>query len=445
MGRGFALALIGVVGMTQCAQRSNTAAPGLPALPAYEAHQRTGGHHFDHIVIMIQENRSFDDFFATYPGADGATTGKLHDGKTIELKEGILDSDSLEHIHFTFEKEYDRGRMDGFDLITRVIQHGEKVPAGTYPYQYVNPKFIKPYWVMANQYVLADHMFPTQSSASFTAHQDLIAGDTDVGHGDNVIDFPSTSTWGCNGAPGTVTSLITPTGRYLLDQGPFPCFGYRTIRDLLDRNGLTWKYFTNTSPGFIWNAFDAIRIVRNSPEWARNIKKPQTIIFRAIKTSMLPAVSWIIPDNKDSDHPGNGSDSGPSWIASVVNAIGESQYWNSTAIIVLWDDWGGEYDNVPPPQLDGQGLGIRVPMLVIAPYAKRGYVAHTQYEFGSILKFIEDNWNLGQLGTTDVRAHDILDCFDFSQKPRAFVPISATYPESYFERRPPSGLPVDTE
>jgi phospholipase C len=138
-------------------------------------------------------------------------------------------------------------------------------------------------------------------------------------------------------------------------------------------------------------------------------------------------------------------------VASVVNAIGESAYWTSTAIVVVWDDWGGYYDNVVPPQIDGQGLGMRVPMLVISPYAREavpdtpGYISHTQYDFGSILKFMEDNWGLGRLGTSDVGSKSIVDCFDFKRPPRAFIPISAKYTRAYFERRPPSGLPVDTE
>lgn len=135
-------------------------------------------------------------------------------------------------------------------------------------------------------------------------------------------------------------------------------------------------------------------------------------------------------------------------MASVVNAIGKSSYWDSTAIIILWDDWGGFYDHVSPPQLDYEGLGFRVPMIIVSPYAKKGYVAHTQYEFGSILKFVETTFGLPSLGTTDVRAHNITDAFNFSQKPRPFVtikPLDRTHDRAYFLRRPPSNTPVDTE
>jgi phospholipase C len=198
-----------------------------------------------------------------------------------------------------------------------------------------------------------------------------------------------------------------------------------------------------------------IAAVRYGAEWKTNVTttKPwQNTIFTDIDNNALPAVSWVIPSNTDSDHPGGKNDNGPPWVATVVNAIGESSYWDTTAIIIVWDDWGGFYDHVPPPIQDQWGgLGFRVPMLIVSPYARigsasqGGYISHTQYEFGSILKFIEDNWNLGSLGTTDARANSIVDSFDFSQQPRPFTQIPSNYSRSYFEHQPPSNDPVDTE
>lgn len=133
-------------------------------------------------------------------------------------------------------------------------------------------------------------------------------------------------------------------------------------------------------------------------------------------------MSWVTPSKLDSDHPADHSDLGPSWVASVVNAIGESSYWPSTAIIVLWDDWGGWYDNVAPPQVNYTSLGYRVPTIVISPYAKPHSISHTEYNFGSILKFIEQNFGLGSLGTTDASANSMADVFDFTQPPIAFKP-----------------------
>jgi phospholipase C len=232
-------------------------------------------------------------------------------------------------------------------------------------------------------------------------------------------------------------------------QGPFPCLTYRTLRDLLDAKGVSWKYYVPlmccTAYGKLLSAFDAIKAVRYSSQWRTNVSTPQTNIFKDISKGRLPAVSWLVPDEPESDHPGTGSDTGPSWVTSVVNAIGQSSYWKSTAIVIVWDDWGGFYDNANPPQLGYGGLGFRVPAIVVSPYAKQGYISRTQYEFGSILKFIEDNWNLGRLGTSDKRAASIIDCFDYSQKPRKFVKIAAKYSTYYFLHKPPSYLPPDTD
>jgi phospholipase C len=229
---------------------------------------------------------------------------------------------------------------------------------------------------------------------------------------------------------------------------------YSTMRDLLDAASVRWKYYSPREPGgtgSLWNAFDTIKAVREGPEWTTNIALPKQF-FNDVSGGTLPSVSWVVPDAVNSDHPGNGSDTGPSWVASIVNAVGESSYWDSTAIVVVWDDWGGFYDNEPPPFLDKWGgLGFREPMLLVSAYARMGtasqggYISHTQYEFGSILKFVENNFGLGSLGTTDVRANSIADCFDFLQKPRAFKRIPAQYSRRYFEAQPPSYEPVDQE
>jgi phospholipase C len=224
---------------------------------------------------------------------------------------------------------------------------------------------------------------------------------------------------------------------------------YNTLRDLLDRHLVSWKYYTpdlfTSLAGAYWDAFDAISAVRYSSEWTTNISTPEKNVFKDISSHKLASVSWVIPDGKNSDHAGFGSsDTGPSWVAQVVDAIGKSRYWKDTAIIIVWDDWGGWYDHVPPPQVSYAGLGFRVPMIVVSPYAKKGYVSHTQYEFGSIIKFIEDVWGLGSLGTTDGSSTGINDVFDFKRTPRHFTPIGAKYSRSFFEHQGSSGIPVDT-
>ena len=407
------------------------------------------GKYFDHIVIVVQENRTFDNLFATFPGADGTRVGKTHNG-TRRLRPADLYSPVNPRNPYVYWKQdcnpgpNGRCRMNGFDTVP--VEHFP----GTYVYEYVKPAQIKPYWTMAQQYVLADHFFQLQGSGSFTAHQDLIRGATDIDANHSLIDLPTSTPWGCDAPAGTVTSLITNGNRYEDNQGPFPCLSYRTLRDLLDAGSVSWRYYSpdvRLPSGAVWAAFDAIRAVRYGSEWSTNQVSPEKKIFTEIDRDTLPGVAWVIPDYNNSDHAGRTGDTGPSWVAQVVNAIGQSPAWKRTAILVLWDDWGGWYDHVPPPGARrAGGLGFRVPLLVVAPFAKSGYVANAQYSFGSILRFIEDNWSLGRLGTTDQSSADFVpDFFDFNQKARPFQPIEARYSKAYFLQQAASGKPVDEE
>jgi phospholipase C len=173
------------------------------------------------------------------------------------------------------------------------------------------------------------------------------------------------------------------------------------------------------------------------------------------KRGQLKGVTWVVPDGKYSDHAGPYiTDKGPSWVSAIVNAVGTGPQWYSIAIIVVWDDWGGMYDEVPPPQMDFRGLGIRTPLIIISPYAQRGKVSKAQYEPGSILKFVETVFKLPPIGHicperpskgyTDCRAN-VLDAFDFRQVPRPFTPIQAKYPPSTFTGGDASRVPPDTE
>jgi phospholipase C len=482
--RSFSVAILHIAGSALAVRRSSAIALALalsacsqkPASPpdaAANGRIRTasGSTPIQHIVLLVQENRSFDNLFATFPGADGTMTGQLKN-KTIRLHMAKLNSKcSYGHLYPGFRRDYNGGKMNGFWDEGGDTGNAEGCPvkAGKGPYQYVNPGDVAPYWQIAKQYVLADHMFQTQGSGSFTAHQDLIRGGTtfDQYQTESFVDVPDHAPWGCDAPQYTVTTYLlagTSHPKYKYHQGPFPCTNifassganYRTLRDLLDAQSVSWKYYvpplTQHNSGNLWNAFDVIAPVRYGSEWTTNVASPETKIFSDIKNQRLAAMSWVIPDLKNSDHPRSGSDTGPSWVAHVVNAIGESRYWQSTAIIIVWDDWGGFYDHVPPAFFDEWGgLGFRVPMLVVSPYAREtsssepGYISHSQYEFGSIVKFVEETWNLGLLGTTDGRATSIDDCFDFSQQPRGFTPISAPYGPAFFDRQQPSFQPVDTE
>ncbi len=417
-----------------------------------------------HIVLIVQENRTMNNLFATFAGANGTTTGKkrvTQNGhkktESIQLAETHLYvKHDLNHSYSGFLTGYDGGNMDGFNNIKFQTGHQTEDAA---PYQYVNPSDIVPYWTMAAQYGLANSMFTTQGSASFPAHQDLIRGGTAISSSVSIIDnLPYTgSVWGCDSVPGTTTTLITTGLQVEHDAGPFPCtsdfpnsgVNYKTLADLMDANSTTWKYYAPEigTPGGIWSAFDVIASVRYSSEWGTNVSWPETNIFNDITNGTLPAMSWVIPDGVNSDHPAEASDSGPSWVASVVNAIGESQYWNSTAIVIVWDDWGGFYDNAAPPlPRDNQGgPGFRVPMIVVSPYVPQGEISQTFYQFGSIVRFVEDTFNLGRLGTTDGTSNSIADMFNFGQSPRTFQVIGSKYSRAYFLHQKPSRRPVDTQ
>ncbi len=474
------LVLIAVPGLAACSNGASSIPSSIAGAAQKISPQwqhPSGSSPIQHIVLIVQENRTMNDFFATFPGANGATFGyELINGhkQKITLKEvSLTGQQNLNHSYGGFLTAYNNGAMDGFNLVK--LPSNGRTEKGA-PYVYVNPADIAPYWTMAEQYGLANNMFTTQGSASFPAHQDLIRGGTCISSAAacsnpssssvSLIDNPpyGSGAWGCDSTPGTVTSLITNKLKLERGSGPFPCtsnfpyypYDYETLRDLLDAKSISWKYYTPAlgTSGQIWNAFDVIAPVRNGPEWTTNVSSPETNIFTDISNGALPAMSWVIPDGANSDHPEKcGCDNGPSWVASVVNAIGNSQYWNSTAIIVVWDDWGGFFDNVTPPlPRDNQGgPGLRVPLIVISPYSKigsgskGGYISNTFYEFGSIIRYVEDNFNLGRLGTTDGSSNSISDMLDYNQSPRQFQTIGSKYSRSHFLHQKPSRIPVDEQ
>lgn len=421
-------------------------------VPAPGSESTSGaGKYLKHIVIVVQENRTFDNLFYGFPNSEFARYGRTHDGRKVMLHPVSLVGPCLTNQWAEALADYDGGRMDGFDQNHYDCTRHDVV--GDYVYSYVKPSEVAPYWAMAKRYVLADHMFPTMFGNSFTAHLDLIAGTASLSPSISEVDTPFAQPWGCDAPAGTKTSILNSARHESVGGGPFPCFAqFRTLADTLDAAGVSWKYYApavSVFGGNIWSEFSAIKNVRYGPDWSRNVSSPQTRAIYDARDGRLPSVSWVIPDAIDSDHPGFGQ-TGPSWVAAVVNTIGKSRDWKSTAIVVLWDDWGGWYDDLPPPHRDYRGLGIRVPCIVISPYAKAGYVAHTQYEFGSVVKLVEEVFGLPVLGSTaggytDQRANSMLDVFDFHQTPRAFVSIPAKKPASYFLTRPPSNLPPDDD
>ena len=461
------------IGLSGCGAGSSPL-PG--TAPALKLQSGSGSTPIAHIVFIVQENRSFDNLFADFPGADGATRGRMkvkvlghYRDRWVTLQSHALVTPfDIQHCHKAYLTDYDGGKMDGFGQASKGACGTSGKPVGKAVYQYVKPTDIAPYWAIANQWGLADHMFQNQGSGSFIAHQDLIRGGTQINNKFALVDNPNIMPWGCDSGPNSKTSLITAKGDYLPYQqkGPFPCTnkfpssnGYEQISDLLDAKGVSWHYYSPCFKGYnpgncdngcpsicsggILNAFDVIARVRYGSEWGTFVSMPETNVFTDIKNGNLAAVSWVIPSDANSDHPGEGCgcDDGPAWVASIVNAVGQSSYWNSSAVVILWDDWGGFYDHVAPQQDGWGGMGFRIPMLVLSPYLKvgsgsqGGYISSTPYSYGSLLRYIEENWNLPSLGTSDKTANSISDMFDYSQKARGFTVISSGRSIEYFEHQ----------
>ena len=451
---------IAVAALTCCSAESGASPDAVPAFAVPSAGQPVG-RYIKHLVIIVQENRTFDNVFYGFPGEDTPTYGNMRTSRDphalvvkVPLRPAPFGKQDECHGFVCGLLDWDHGKMDGFGL--PLLNPGE--PAGRRPYTYLPRTQVAPYWTMAKDYVLADRMFSTQFDASFVAHLDLIAGTSSVSPTTSEVGVPSAMPWGCNAPAGTTTNLLHPNRVETADNGPFPCFTqFATLADTLDDAGLSWKYYAPAlgQPGSLWSVFQSIKRVYQGPDWEKDVISPQTRVLQDAAAGNLASVSWVIPDSQDSDHAGITTDRGPSWVASVVNAIGTGPEWNSTAIVILWDDWGGWYDHVRPPQLDFRGLGIRVPCIIVSPYARTGYLSHTVYEFGSVLHFAEQAFNLpslgpnrlyggpSDLGYTDVRGASLADSFDFVQKPRPFKRIPQRYPISAFVNERPSGIAPD--
>jgi phospholipase C len=414
-------------------------------------------HYFDHIVIIVQENRTPDNLFhdpaLIARGADIASSGKNSHGQIIQLQPIALTTKfDLSHIHKAFVTMYNKGRMDGADLVpvecsSPKIKH---CSPSRPQFTYVNAADVEPYFEMAEEYAFADRMFQSNQGPSYPAHQFLLSGTSAPVPGSNlfVAELPTLpENAGCNAPPDQRVALINPFGIESLYV--YPCFEHATLTDLLGVAGITWRYYA-PNVGSIWTAPNAIKhICQPRPGYSgepicsgilwSNVVIPQTKVLNDIANNQLANVSWVIPSGQASDHPFQTNGSGPSWVAAIVNAIGNSKYWSNTAIFVTWDDWGGFYDHVAPKIYSSYEYGFRVPLIVISPYTKTAYVSHVTHDFGSILRFVEENFDLPSLHYADSRADDLTDCFDFRQTPLAFHTITAPLPAAYFlqDKTPP--------
>ncbi len=442
-----ALILCGAVllGMNGCGSGS-TQSPPPPAPPGK----------IEHVVVIFQENRTPDNLFQDpvliKNGADIVQSGVNSLGQTIPLTPGPLATPyDLNHSHKSFVAMYDNGKMDGADKIPCT----PSCPSNA-QFVYVNPQDVQPYFAMAEQYSFGDRMFQTNEGPSLPAHQFIIAGTSAPTATSTSFASENAGGAGCLSAPTVTVELINSSGVEFGTQ--FPCFEHPTLIDGLGAKGISWRYYTIQTGvnAALWNGPDAIQhlcqpqmqngtLVCTAPDWT-NVTTNNTQVLTDITNHQLPQVSWVIPDGKNSDHAGANDGSGPSWVASIVNAIGNSAYWSNTAIIITWDDWGGWYDHVAPKVINdgtswgsGYVYGFRVPLIVVSPYAKAGYISHATHDFGSILKFVEETFGLSKLGYADAGADDLSDCFNLSQAPIKFQTIAAPLSAQDFlnDSRPP--------
>jgi phospholipase C len=350
-----------------------------------------------HTVLIFKENRTTDSYFGTFPGVDGATRGVTSTGKVVPLSH-ILDRFEGQGICNAWDcaiEAIDGGKMDRFDLIT-----GGSLNA----YTQADKQDIPNYWSYASRFVFADHYFTSVHGPSFPNHLFSVAAQSG-----GVIDNGSASGTGtaCDGTPAGTVTVIDKNGNRTQRS---PCFDFQTLPDLLQNARISWGYYAEGG-GVLF----AINHIRNGPEWQRVIGNAEQFMTDA-RNGELPAVSWVLPPGKDSEHPPNSICEGENWTVEAVNAIMQGPDWSSTIIFITYDDFGGLYDHVPPPQIDQFGLGPRVPMLVISPFAKRGYISHTQYEHSSVLKFVEARYHLPPLTRRDAGASDMLDTLDFNRR-----------------------------
>jgi phospholipase C len=450
-----------------------------PGKTAKAALSFTAASPIQHIVIIFQENRTPDNLFqdpvliAPPRSADIQNFGVNSTGQTISLSQIDLgtngsnpDNYDLSHAHKAFSQMCDLNTttgtcaMDGADLIQPRCGAGitNCWPANP-QFMYVNPADVHPYFQMAEQYTFADRMFQTNQGPSFPAHQFIISGTSAPATGSDRFMAENAQGKGIR-RPGDDTGCTAPAAEYVYLIDPsgnetttvFPCSDHNTLLDVLDQANISWRYYT-PSAGSLWTGPNAIQHICvpqtvsgvptcTGPDWTGTNPKVvlnQTQVLTDIANGQLPQVSWVIPDGAESDHAFSNDGSGPSWVASIVNSIG-GRAWSNTAIILTWDDWGGWYDHVAPPLLNSYEYGFRVPMIVISPYAKPAYTSHVTHDFGSILKFIEETFNLPSLGYADAPADDLSDCFDFSQTPITFQTIAAPLKAEYFlnDKRPPT-------
>ncbi len=377
-----------------------------------------------HILWIIQENRSFDNYFGTYPKADGIPPGTclpVMPGskrciKPFHMPPGQPVCD-LSHEWVAAHADYDNGRMDGFIW-------AEGTP---FAVAYLDQRDIPNYWDYAKHFTLCDYFFSSLMGPSGPNHLYTVAAQSDG----LVVNA---------GLRGAEELLNEPNG-----------LTFATVIALLKRSNVSWKYYVETVPApagsrtgglnypdpkkyNIWNPLPGFKAIRDNPALMAHLVD-QKEYYRDLKHGTLPEVSWLVPADQDSEHPPEPAApvaQGMWYVTRLINALMRSRYWNDSVVFLTWDDYGGFYDHEPPPQVDAFGYGPRVPTIVISPFARPGHISHYTYDFTSILKFIEERFDLPSLTWRDKHADDMRDCFDFEQNPNLplVIPVPSNLPPS---------------
>jgi phospholipase C len=361
----------------------------------------------NHIVFIIKENHSFDNYFGRFPGADGATTGRTASGQVVPLAEAPDQVyPDVAHSADAAFAAYDGGRMNGFDRLAGAVTLGVN-----HAYTQMYPADIPSYWAYARHFTLDDHFFSSIMGPTFPNHLMTIAAQNA-----DVISNPTVASgrWGCDSPALSHAQTVSVAGH---KGATYPCFDMATLADRLNGSHVSWRYYAPGigHSGYIWSTFDAIRHIRFGYQWRTNVL-PWRQFTSDVAHGHLAAVTWLVTDTAESEHPPASTCNGENTTVSQVNAIMRSRFWKDTAIIVTWDDFGGFYDHVAPPRTSRWGLGPRVPALIISPYARRGHVDHTVYDFTSVLAFIEERFVLQPLTDHDASANPLRGSFDFSAR-----------------------------
>src|SRR3989440_1438393 len=374
-----------------------------PATPVKAAQARA---RIKHVVFVLLENHSFDNIFGRFPGADGATTAQSGTQTIPLLHAPPFYWHDVNHEFSDANNAIDKGKMDDFSL-----EGGDDMNGDRMAYQQYTQAYIPKLWAYAQRFTLGDHMFASAVGSTFPNHLYSVAAQS----GGIVTNVQVTNGWGCDSGAHAFTLKKSASGQLV---GAGTCFSFATLADRMERAHVSSAYYAAppSDLGYLFSTLDAFPSIRQTALWTTRVKDQATFAADA-RAGRLPAFSWVTPTYAASSHPPYGLCAAETWLVRKMNALMQGPDWPRTAVVLVWDDWGGFYDHVAPPQVDAFGLGLRVPLLVIAPYARRGYISHTPYAFESVLRTFEEIADLPPLTARDRAAHDLLDSFDLTQRP----------------------------